>query len=44
MVQAALDEVIQQDALSKRAGQGFKAKAWLLITTATQDAIPPNTS
>jgi len=43
MVQAALDEAIQQDALSKRAGQGFKAEAWLLITAAAQDAIPPNT-
>jgi hypothetical protein len=43
MVQAALDEAIQQDALGKRAGQGFKAEAWLLITAAAQDAIPANT-
>jgi hypothetical protein len=39
MVQAALDEAIQQDCLKKRAGQGFKAEAMLAITAAAQEKV-----
>src|SRR6267378_753246 len=41
MVQAALDEAIQQDCLKKRAGQGFKAEAMLAITAAAQEKVDP---
>lgn len=39
MVHAALDEAIQQDCLKKRAGQGFKAEAMLVITAAVQEKV-----
>jgi hypothetical protein len=39
MVHAALDEAIQQDQLGKRAGQGFKAEALILITAAAQKKV-----
>jgi hypothetical protein len=38
-VHAALDEAIQQDCLKKRAGQGFKAEAMLVITAAVQEKV-----
>lgn len=41
MVHAALEEAIQQDALKKRAGQGFKAEAILAITAAAQEKADP---
>jgi hypothetical protein len=34
MIMAALDEAIQQDSIGKRAGQGFKPEAWVLIYVA----------
>jgi hypothetical protein len=44
MVLAALDEAIQQDSIGKRAGQGFKPEAWVLISAAAQEAIPLNST
>lgn len=41
MVQAALDEALQQDQLGKRAGQGFKDEALIPITAAAQAAMDP---
>src|SRR5882762_7660232 len=41
MVQAALDEALQQDQLGKRAGQGFKNEAMIYITAAAQTAVEP---
>ena len=41
MVQAALDEALQQDQLGKRAGQGFKNEAMINITAAAQTAVEP---
>jgi len=41
MVQAALDEALQQDQLGKRAGQGFKGEAMINITAAAQTAVEP---
>jgi hypothetical protein len=38
-VHAALDKAIQQDCLKKRAGQGFKAEAMLVITAAVQEKV-----
>jgi hypothetical protein len=41
MVQAALDEALQQDQLGKRAGQGFKDEAMSCITAAAQAEMDP---
>jgi hypothetical protein len=41
MVQAALDEALQQDQLGKRAGQGFKDEAMTCIPAAAQAEMDP---
>jgi hypothetical protein len=41
MIEGALDEAEQQDALGKRAGQSFKSEALLLIATAAAERAHP---
>jgi hypothetical protein len=41
MVEGALDEAEQQDALGKRAGQSFKSEALLLIAAAAAERADP---
>jgi hypothetical protein len=41
MIEGALDEAEQQDALGKRAGQSFKSEALLLIATAAAERADP---